>query len=98
MASQWLIARNGTEIGKASSAELKEMARTGTLLPIDHVWREGMSQCHLAERVPNLFSTTPGLRAGGRNMPTESRQEFAGPFLGQGSHYGGQSPRSRHVR
>jgi len=59
MPTQWHIARDGTEIGKATSDELRSMARTGALLPSDQVWRDGMSEWRPAKSLSGLFSSEP---------------------------------------
>lgn len=55
MASQWFIARDGVDVGKATSAELRTMARSGELLPTDQLWKEGMKDWRIASDFPQLF-------------------------------------------
>lgn len=55
MASQWSISRDGEDVGTATSAELRAMARNGKLLPTDHLWKEGMQDWRIAGDFPQLF-------------------------------------------
>jgi hypothetical protein len=58
MADQWFIARGKEKVGPHTSAELKELARTGGLLPIDMVFQEGTQKWRLASEVEGLFWVT----------------------------------------
>jgi hypothetical protein len=55
MVDQWWIARGKQKAGPHSSAELRELARTGGLLPIDMVLLEGTQQWRRASEVEGLF-------------------------------------------
>jgi hypothetical protein len=55
VAEQWFVARGKQKAGPYSSAELKEMARTGGLLPIDMVLEEGTQQWRRASEIEGLF-------------------------------------------
>src|SRR5262249_50124395 len=55
MGTKWFIARGKEKVGPHSSAELKELARTGGLLPIDMVLQEGTQKWRRASEVEGLF-------------------------------------------
>jgi len=57
VADEWYYASNGQPIGPVSSAALREMAASGTLLPTALVWKEGMSQWAPASATRGLFPT-----------------------------------------
>jgi hypothetical protein len=51
----WHYAKGHEQLGPVNSAELKQMAADGWLLPEDLVWREGMAQWAAAGQVRGLF-------------------------------------------
>ncbi len=59
MADMWYFAKDQKKLGPFSSAEFKELADTGQVLPTDMVWKEGIEKGVLAAKVKNLFSTPP---------------------------------------
>jgi len=55
MASQWYYQKDGQRNGPISSAQLKQLADSGTLHPADIVWKEGLQQWVKASKVSGLF-------------------------------------------
>jgi DNA-directed RNA polymerase subunit M/transcription elongation factor TFIIS len=55
MADNWYYAAHEKKLGPFSSAQLKELAAAGQLLPSHTVWKEGVEKGVLAARVKNLF-------------------------------------------
>jgi hypothetical protein len=55
MKREWHYSSNGTEHGPITGAELKALAQSGTLQPVDLVWKEGMQQRKPAGTVKGLF-------------------------------------------
>jgi GYF domain 2 len=73
MAIQWYYGR-GTDItGPFSGPELAHLANSGTVLPTDTVWQEGVEMGVLATRVKNLFTHAPADAAarGAGALPAE---------------------------
>jgi hypothetical protein len=68
MADQWYIAREKKRDGPHSLDQMKRLAASGTLLPIDMVWQEGMSQWVPASQVEAIFSPT-GITAAPPPLP-----------------------------
>jgi ribosomal protein S27AE len=60
MADKWYFAKGETKLGPYSSAQLKELADNGKILPSDTVWKEGIEKGVLAAKVKYLFSVPPG--------------------------------------
>jgi len=56
MAQQWLYSRAGTQYGPVTAAELRQLATSGLLSPIDLVWKEGLSKWVSAVKVKGLFN------------------------------------------
>jgi hypothetical protein len=59
MADKWYFAKGETKLGPYSSAQLKELADNGKILPSDMVWKEGIEKGVLAAKVKYLFSVPP---------------------------------------
>jgi hypothetical protein len=57
----WYYTRARQPVGPVTFDELKELARSGQLLPSDRVWREGMDQWAAARSVEGLFPAPPPL-------------------------------------
>lgn len=51
----WYHAHEKQQFGPVSTAELKQLAQTGTLQPGDYVWREGLTGWVAAREVKGLF-------------------------------------------
>jgi type IV pilus assembly protein PilA len=51
----WFYARDGTQLGPVSHAQLVEAIRSGECGPDDLVWHEGMPDWQPASTVPGLF-------------------------------------------
>lgn len=68
MPDQWFYANDQEKLGPFSSAQLKELAVIGQVVPTDTVWKEGIEKGVLAARVKNLFlakqSETPSPATG----------------------------------
>jgi len=52
---EWYFARGNKQLGPVSSADLKQFAVAGELLPDDLVWREGLTEWTTARSVRGLF-------------------------------------------
>ncbi|MBL8794538.1 MAG: DUF4339 domain-containing protein [Planctomycetia bacterium] len=61
--SQWYYARGGKAFGPYSSAQLRELAGTGKLLPTDQVQRVGATHWVAAAQVKHLFAKPPAPKA-----------------------------------
>jgi hypothetical protein len=59
MADKWYFAKGETKLGPYSSAQLKELADNGKILPSDTVWKEGIEKGVPAAKVKYLFSVPP---------------------------------------
>lgn len=51
----WYYAKGDEKIGPISSAELKQVAASGRLLPSDYVWRTDWQEWKRADTLKNLF-------------------------------------------
>ncbi len=60
MADKWYYANDQERLGPFSSAQLKELATIGQLVPTHTVWKEGIEKGVLAAKVKNLFPATQG--------------------------------------
>jgi hypothetical protein len=69
---EWYYAHGKEQVGPIPSAELKQLAAAGGLLPDDLVWREGMEQWVAARHVKGLFEAAP--------QPAEVPAKAAEPF------------------
>lgn len=62
MAGEWYFIKDRKQHGPFSSEGLRDLARSGQLLPTDKVWRDGMSEPVIARIVPGLFAEgTPAI-------------------------------------
>jgi GYF domain 2 len=59
MASEWYIARDGNKVGPLSSAQLRELAKTGQLKPADMLWKKGKEKWVTASTINGLFQSDP---------------------------------------
>lgn len=55
MSKQWYYSQEGQQNGPVSAAELKDLAKTGQIVPTDMVWSEGMRSWAPASSVKGLF-------------------------------------------
>lgn len=62
MSAQWFYTKNGQRMGPVTDAELKQLAASGTILPTDQIWKEGMSEWKPASTLKSLFPT-PSINA-----------------------------------
>jgi hypothetical protein len=60
MSEQWYVARGRQKFGPYSFAELKELARTGGVLPVEMVLKEGTTKWQPASAVEGLFWQSSG--------------------------------------
>ena len=60
MPDKWFYANDQEKLGPFSSAQLKELAIIGQLVPTDTVWKEGIEKGAFAAKVKNLFQATQG--------------------------------------
>ncbi len=66
MATEWYYSSNDQQQGPVTFAELGQLAKDGTLKPIDLVWNQGMSDWQPASMFPALFG---GVMTGGGAVP-----------------------------
>ena len=59
MAAEWHYSKDGQEHGPVSASDLKNLAKSGALLPSDLIWKEGMAEWKPASNVKGLFASTP---------------------------------------
>ncbi len=59
MAAEWHYSKDGQQHGPVSASDLKNLAKSGDLLPTDLIWKEGMAEWKPASNVKGLFSATP---------------------------------------
>ena len=57
----WYVGRDGQQQGPIDWAALKTQAASGTLLPSDLVWHDGMANWAYAVTIPGLIPTAPML-------------------------------------
>ena len=65
--ADWYYAKGGERLGPVSSAQLRQMAQAGELLPTDMVFKEGGTQWAPASTISNLFPAPAG---GGQTRPS----------------------------
>ncbi len=63
MANQWHYTCKGKEMGPIAPAELKRLAETGSLLPTDLVWKDGMADWVRAGSLKGLLPGSEAIRA-----------------------------------
>lgn len=61
MSKNWHYAKDGEKHGPITSAQLKELAKSGQLSPDDLVWREDMKEWRKASTIKGLLSSSPNL-------------------------------------
>jgi len=61
MSAQWFYTKNGQRMGPVTDAELKQLAASGTILPTDQIWKEGMSAWTNAGSIKSLFTISSTL-------------------------------------
>ena len=59
MANEWHYSKDGQQHGPVSASDLKNLAKSGDLMPTDLIWKEGMAEWKPASNVKGLFSATP---------------------------------------
>ena len=69
MAAEWHYSNDGQEHGPVSASVLKNLAKSGALLPSDLIWKEGMAEWTPAGKVKGLF-VSPAEVAGPKGLPT----------------------------
>jgi len=82
----WYYAQNGKTFGPVSLDQLKELARSGTLKPTDHVLPVGSQDWRLASSQPDLFArkAPPPAQApvaGGRAAAPPPKRESSPPQM-----------------
>lgn len=58
-AGEWYYSKNDEKIGPLSSADLKQLAVNGTLLPSDLVWKQDWPEWKPASTIKGLFGAKP---------------------------------------
>lgn len=56
---QWYYGQVGHRSGPCSANQLRALAASGQISPLDFIWKEGTEQGALASRVKNLFPLSP---------------------------------------
>ena len=60
---EWFYSKNGEKTGPISSADLKQLAANGTILPSDLIWKQDWPEWKAASNIKGLFGsaapTTP---------------------------------------
>lgn len=56
MSNKWYYSKNGTQCGPVSDNELKQLANSGQIKPLDQVWKEGMPSWANAGNLAGLFN------------------------------------------
>jgi hypothetical protein len=64
---KWFYKRDGEQQGPFANREIREMVRTGDILPTDLLWKEGMQSWIAAGSVPKLFRQ---IRSNRRSSPS----------------------------
>jgi hypothetical protein len=59
MAADWHYSQNGQRVGPVSEEALRHAAASGTLLPTDLVWKQGMADWAQAGRLKGLVFASP---------------------------------------
>jgi len=59
MASEWYVFKNNKRLGPFTSQDLRRLTGTGSLLPDDLVWKEGINGWIPAHNIKGLFPTGP---------------------------------------
>jgi hypothetical protein len=79
--AQWYVLRSGQETGPFDSAELKRLAESGQLSPIDMIWRKGLEAAVPASKVKGLFPTaaSPTTEQPSTDKLTEHSRDVAAP-------------------
>src|SRR5262249_45031028 len=69
--ADWYYAKGGERLGPVSSAQLRQMAQSGELLPTDMVFKEGGTQWTAASTISNLFPAV----GGGQTRPSAPAEQ-----------------------
>jgi hypothetical protein len=67
-AKKWYVERDVQRRGPYANREIREMVRTGDVLPSDLLWKEGMAAFVPAERFPKLFKRVGPKRYSGPSV------------------------------
>jgi hypothetical protein len=59
VADRWYYAHGEVKRGPYSGRQLRDLADSGSLVPTDTVWKEGLEKGALAGNVKNLFPPAP---------------------------------------
>lgn len=81
--NQWHYATGAQKHGPVSSAELAELARSGTVTPETLVWRAGMDNWLPLSQVPDAFTSAPGVSS----SSTPAGQPVPIVFTGEWTEY-----------
>jgi hypothetical protein len=57
MAAEWFYLKDDKQVGPVSGGQLKQLADSGRLQPVDLVWKQGMANRVAASKVQGLFSS-----------------------------------------
>ena len=94
--SNWYYAREGQQQGPVPLDYLKHWLASGQLQPTELVWREGMSEWTLAERVPELQGIVPTISGAAEASLQPQAPGAAGGYvqpINYQTPYYGQDPR-----
>jgi|GEM_PF-5809644 len=81
MTAEWHYSKDGQEHGPVSASDLKNLAKSGDLLPSDLIWKEGMAEWKPASNVKGLFASTPVPAAESPKASPSSPQIKVPPIL-----------------
>jgi hypothetical protein len=82
MVDQWYYARDKERLGPFSSAQLKDLADTGQIRPVDTIWKEGVERGVPAAKVKNLFTQLPASAPAPASEPPPAAQPEPPPSPG----------------
>lgn len=74
MAAEWFYAKDGRQLGPITWEQLYELAITGSVLPTDLVWRQGMPQWSQARTIPGLIA--PAMASAGAPAVVASPMQY----------------------
>ncbi|HEX5245111.1 MAG TPA: DUF4339 domain-containing protein [Tepidisphaeraceae bacterium] len=75
--ANWYYAKGQTRLGPINGQQLKELAGSGQLQPVDLVWQAGMPQWAPAGNVPGLFGgAVPPIAVPGYAAPLAPRADI----------------------
>lgn len=80
----WYLAKNGQRVGPFHLAQMKQMATSGLISPIDMIWQKGTPAWISAGKIPEFFPAA--------SLPTCDRSVEPSPSHSTGLAAGSESP------